>query len=105
MAREPNAFVGRVSGGAIHSGDAASALLVRQMPPPAAATHNRHGAPDGADRLPQFGSIASAVTRPDSCVVGPVWVTGSKNCEDSPGTFGVSGPSAVHAPGAAVCAA
>src|SRR5689334_15548248 len=71
---DPKALVGRSSGGAIQVGCAASALAVRQMPPPAAATHNRHGALDGADALPQFGSIAIAVTRPDSWVVGPVMV-------------------------------
>src|SRR4051794_17928275 len=71
---EPNAFVGRSSGGAIHVGCAASALFVRQMPPPAAATQSRHGAAADAERLPQFGSMARAVTRPDSCVVGPVIV-------------------------------
>ena len=75
------------------------------MPPPAAATQRRHGAPAGADALPQFGSIASAVTRPDSCVAGPVPVAGSKNCEASPATFGVTGPSARQAPGLAACAA
>ena len=37
------------------------ASSVRQMPPPAAATHSRQPWPG----LPQFGSIASAVTRPD----------------------------------------
>src|SRR5436190_9422588 len=102
---EPNALVGRSAGGAIQDGWAASALLVRQIPPPAAATHNRHGAPDGADALPQLGSIASAVTRPDSCVDGPDCVSGSKNCDGSPGTLGVTGPSALHAPGAAATAA
>src|SRR4051794_1416509 len=34
--REPNEFVGRSAGGAIHAGFAASALFVRQIPPPAA---------------------------------------------------------------------
>src|SRR5436190_23887368 len=102
---EPNALVGRSAGGAIQDGWAASALLVRQIPPPAAATHNRHGAPDGADALPQLGSIASAVTRPDSCVDGPVCVAGSKNWPDSPGTLGVTGPSARHAPGVVLTAA
>src|SRR4051794_18485994 len=71
---EPNAFVGRSSRGASQAGCAASALFVRQIPPPPAATHSRHGAPPGADALPQLGSMASAVTRPDSCVVGPVIV-------------------------------
>src|SRR5262245_44981309 len=94
---EPNAFVGSVSGGAIHVGCVASALFVRQMPPPAAATQSRQGAPAGADAFPQFGSMASAVTRPDSWVVGPVSVTGSRNWDASAGTFPVSGPSAVHA--------
>src|SRR3954449_2471907 len=102
---EPNAFVGRLAGGSIHAGCAASASFVRQIPPPAAATQRRHGAPAGADALPQLGSIASAVTRPDSCVAGPVPVAGSKNCEASPATFGVTGPSALHAPGLAICAA
>src|SRR5437867_12669435 len=55
---DPNAFVGRLAGGAIHDGAAASASLVRQIPPPAAATHSRHGAPAGAETFPQFGSIA-----------------------------------------------
>src|SRR5690349_18339100 len=98
---EPKALVGRSSGGAIQAGVAASALSVRQMPPPAAATHSRHGAPAGADDLPQFGSIASAVTRPDSCVLGPCCVAGSKNWPDCPGTFPVTGPSADQAPGVA----
>src|SRR3954469_17419648 len=40
---EPKEFVGRSSGGAIQAGVPASALFVRQMPPPAAATHSRHG--------------------------------------------------------------
>src|SRR5512132_1670935 len=74
------------------------------MPPPAAATQRRQGAPAGADGLPQLGSIASAVTRPDSCVEGPVCVAGSKNCEASPGMFVPTGPSASHAPGAAATA-
>jgi hypothetical protein len=51
--------------------------------------------------LPQLGSIASAVTRPDSCVDGPVCVLGSKNWPDSPGTLPVTGPSACQAPGVA----
>ena len=55
--------------------------------------------------MPQLGSIASAVTRPDSCVAGPVPVAGSKNCEASPATFGVTGPSARHAPGSRPAAA
>src|SRR5690349_15101162 len=61
---DPNAFVGRSDGGAIQVGCAASASLVRQMPPPAAATQSRQLC------APQFGSIASAVTRPDSWVSG-----------------------------------
>src|SRR3954452_7757134 len=75
------------------------------MPPPAAATHRRQKAPLGADALPQFGSTASAVTRPDSCVAGPVWVAGSKNWEASPETFGVTGPRACQGPGATAVAA
>src|SRR3954447_26981263 len=53
---EPKALVGRSAGGAPHVGGAASASLVRQMPPPAAATHSRQGAPEGAEALPQLGS-------------------------------------------------
>src|SRR5438094_7169832 len=98
---DPNAFVGR-SAGAIHSGRAASASLVRQIPPPAAATQSRHGAPRGAERLPQLGSTANAVTRPDSCVSGPDCVAGSKNCVVTPATFGVTGPSDRHDAGACV---
>src|SRR3954454_1562009 len=78
MISEPKLLVGRSFGGAIQAGVAASALFVRQMPPPAAGTHSRQGAPAGADALPQLGSIASAVTRPDSLVEGPVCVSGSK---------------------------
>src|SRR5204863_5694820 len=82
-------------GGAIQCTGFASASLVRQMPPPAAATQSL--------QLPvvQAGSIASAVTRPDSCVAGPVCVVGSKNCESSPATLGVTGPSAAQACGVA----
>jgi hypothetical protein len=68
---EPKLLVGRLLSGAIQAGVAAVASFVRQTPPPAAATHSRHGAPAGADALPQLGSIASAVTRPDSLVDGP----------------------------------
>src|SRR4051812_39302035 len=71
------------------------------MPPPAAATQSRQGAPEGAEALPQLGSIASAVTRPDSWVDGPLCVVGSKNCPASPGTSVVAGPSASQAPGVA----
>src|SRR6478672_2630670 len=95
---EPKLLVGSASGGAIQAGAAAMASFVRQMPPPAAATQSRHGAPAGADALPQLGSMASAVTRPDSLVDGPVCVTGSKNWPDSPGMFVLTGPSAVQAP-------
>src|SRR4051794_27284885 len=102
---DPNALVGRASGGAIQVGCAARASFVRQMPPPAAATQSRQGAPEGADDLPQLGSTASAVTRPDSCVGGPDCVAGSKNCEASPETLGVTGPRACQAPGAAAAAA
>src|SRR6476659_1669275 len=101
MISEPNAFVGRSSGGAIQLGGEASASFVRQIPPPAAATQSRQGAPTGAEAFPQLGSIASAVTRPDSCVVGPWSVTGSRNCEASPEMFGVTGPRADQAPGLA----
>src|SRR4051794_33957236 len=68
------------------------------MPPPAAATHTR--------QLPgtQFGSTWIAVSRPDSCVFGPVRVTGSKNCDASPETFGVTGPIGDQLPGAAATA-
>ena len=68
------------------------------MPPPAAATHRRQS--PGA----QAGSMASAVTRPDSCVAGPVSVDGSKNCESAPVTFGVTGPRAFQLCGAAFAA-
>src|SRR4029078_13213594 len=87
------------------AGVPAMASFVRQMPPPAAATHSRQGAPAGAEALPQFGSMASAGKRPDSTVDGPVWVSGSKNWPDSPGMSVLTGPSADHAPGAAVSVA
>src|SRR4051794_16066434 len=105
MTSEPNELVGRSAGGATQDGWDASASSVRQIPPPAAATHNRQGAPAGADALPQLGSIASAVTRPDSCVLGPCWVSGLKNWESSPGTSGVTGPSGCQAPGVVPAAA
>src|SRR5262249_54333337 len=66
--------------------------------------HSRHGAPAGADALPQFGSMARAVTRPDSLVDGPVWVTGSKNWLVSPTTLVLTGPTGSHAPGELVSA-
>ena len=56
------------------------------MPPPAAATHSLQL------NAAQPGSIASAVTRPDSCVAGPVSVLGSRNWESWPATLGVTGP-------------
>src|SRR5256885_1196715 len=56
------------AGGAIHAGFAAIALFVRQIPPPADATHRRHGALAGAVALPKFRSAASAVTLADSRV-------------------------------------
>lgn len=51
-----------------HVGDAARAFVVRQMPPPAAPTQTRQPWPDP----PQFGSIAMAVTRPESSDARPV---------------------------------
>jgi hypothetical protein len=92
---DPNAVVGRSERGAVHCGCSASASAVRQMPPPAAATQAR--------QLPlsHAGSTAIAVTRPDSWVGGPCWVTGSKNCDASPATFGVIGPRPAQLPGAA----
>jgi hypothetical protein len=85
--------------GGIHWTVGASASSVRQMPPPAEATHSLQS--PGA----QVGSIAIAATRPDSCVVGPSSVTGSKNWDASPATFGVTGPSSVQRPGDAARAA
>src|SRR3954453_23055490 len=87
---EPKAFVGRSDGGGVQWGFPARASRVRQIPPPAAAIHMR--------QLPgaHAGSTARAVTRPDSCVAGPVFVAGSKNCEFSPGTLGVRGPRSVQ---------
>src|ERR1044072_3455353 len=93
---EPKAFVGRSLDGGIHWTFSASASLVRQMPPPADATHIRQ-----PSSVLHTGSTASAATRPDSWVVGPCCVTGSKNCDASPDTFGVTGPSRVQCPGAA----
>ncbi len=95
---EPNAVVGRSAGGGFQFTWAANASSVVQTPPPAAETAIRQS--PGA----QAGSSARAVTRPDSCVAGPVSVSGSKNCEGSPGTFGVNGPSSVHDPSATACA-
>src|SRR6185295_1904035 len=97
MINEPKLFVGRSSGGAIQAGVAAVASSVRQIPPPAAATHNRQGAPEGADALPQLGAMASAVTRPDSLVDGPHWLIRSKNWPNSPGTSVFTGPIACQA--------
>ncbi len=65
---EPNELVGRPAETDSQSGWAARALPVRQMPPPAAATHTRQVAGTGA----HVGSIASAVTRPDVVVARPV---------------------------------
>src|SRR3954467_12234619 len=58
---EPNALVGRPSSIALHAGVAAVAFAVRQSPPPAAAIHRRQPLPG----LPQLGSTARAVTRPE----------------------------------------
>src|SRR4051812_30966439 len=92
---DPNAFVGSVLDDGVQWTLSASASSVRQIPPPADAIHNR--------QLPgaHTGSTAIAATRPDSCVAGPCSVTGSKNCEASPETFGVTGPRRVQWPGAA----
>jgi hypothetical protein len=57
----PIAFVPKLPDRNVHDGVAASALSVRQTPPPAAATHTRH------DVVPHaFESTASAVTRPET---------------------------------------
>src|SRR3954469_14213258 len=70
---EPNAFVGRPSSIGVQRTLTAFASSVRQRPPPAAASHSRQPWPG----LPQLGSIASAVTRPEVIeslrlsVVGP----------------------------------
>src|SRR4051794_9971175 len=68
-----------------HVGVAASPLVVRQTPPPAAPTQIRQPCPGS----PQLGSIAMAVTRPESIVSRPVYVTRA-------GTRGVNGPASVH---------
>ena len=56
----PIAFVAKPPEMNVHFGVDASALSVRQTPPPAAATHTR--------QLPfvQVGAIARAVTRPEA---------------------------------------
>src|SRR3954468_24733581 len=59
--RAPKALVGSPFSSAVQRTSAALASFVRQMPPPAAATHSRQ--PWAG--LPQLGSIASAVTRPE----------------------------------------
>ena len=66
-------------------------------PPPADATASRQSPGE------QAGSIAIEVTRPVSSVAGPVSVSGSKNCEASPATLGVNGPSSFHEAVAAAC--
>src|SRR5689334_10089614 len=76
---EPKALVFSPSSIGVQVGLVSSAFSVRQIPPPAAATQRRQPSPS----VPQLGSIASAVTRPDSCVGGPVWLSRSKNCEAS----------------------
>src|SRR4051812_20274642 len=58
MPNEPDTFV--------HAGVVAIALSVRQMPPPAAASHMRQ-----TDRL-HLLLMASAVTRPETCI-GAAW--------------------------------
>ena len=69
---EPSALVGRPAVTACHVGCGSRPLFVRQMPPPAAATHTRQPEP-----APQFWSMASAVMRPEVIesrrlsVVGP----------------------------------
>src|SRR3954471_759634 len=68
-----------------HVGVAASPLEVRQTPPPAAPTQ----IPEPCPGSPQFGSIAMAVTRPESIVSRPVYVTRA-------GTRGVYGPASTQ---------
>src|SRR3954462_10864013 len=68
------------------------------MPPPAAATHSLQSP------AWQAGAIASAVTRPDSCVPGPRIVSGVKNWGAPPATFGVFGPRLDQAAGATASA-
>src|SRR3954467_14851093 len=79
---EPNALVGRPSSIALHAGVAAVAFAVRQSPPPAAAIHSRQPLPG----LPQLGSTASAVTRPEV-------IESLRLSVVAPGAKGVVGPS------------
>src|SRR3954470_16646701 len=65
-------------------GVVASPFAVLQTPPPAAPTHTRQPWPGS----PQLGSIAIAVTRPESMVSRPVYVTRA-------GTRGVNGPASL----------
>src|SRR4051794_26992750 len=77
----------------VHDGVSARALLVNQMPPPAAATQTRHCV------LVHGLWIASAVIRPDQLVGGPYV------CVPSGCTLSVVGPISFHWPdGAAVFA-
>jgi hypothetical protein len=55
----PMAFEAKLPEMKSHLGSPSSALSVRQMPPPAAATQSRH------DLSVQLGAIAIAVTRPE----------------------------------------
>ena len=89
---EPNELVGSFCDGAFHLTSWASASGVRHTPPPAAATHARQP----ACFLPQLGSMAIAVTRPEFVVGVPVPVCVLKNCVASAATSGVTGPSAFH---------
>src|SRR5690242_2467604 len=60
-----------------------SALSVRQIPPPAAATHRRQFV------VLQLGAMASAVMRPEAKYCDPLYVR-------IEGTFVVVGPISVH---------
>ena len=86
-------------GGGFQSTWSASASSVVHTPPPAAATAIRQSP------AVQAGSIAICTTRPDSWVAGPVSVSGSKNCDGSPGTSGWNGPSSCQDAVACACAA
>src|SRR2546421_3534054 len=71
--RVPMAFVAKVGEMDFHAGVVASALSVRQIPPPAAAIHRRQKV------ALHPGATAKAVTRPDVTYSRPLYVIGAGN--------------------------
>src|ERR1700694_5667531 len=95
---DPIAFVPKLFDKNFQVGVVASALSVRQIPPPAAPTQSRQPFVSRSSSLSprlgrQFGAIASAVMRPEVIYGAPLKVK-------TAGKLAVLGPISCHAPGA-----